>query len=282
MILTKQMKINDPKFSSFLRQKPLRREDDRLYFIDFQDRKLYEQELSSPINRLKTFLKKWPWFYNFLQTLITPAFTPIGGLTAKQAIKMAFAADSLRDNLIVNLGSGTKRLHREVINLDIYPFLNVEIVADVKTLPFKDSSMDMAIIDSVLEHIDDANAAIKEITRVVKVGGYVYVSVPFVYPFHASPNDFYRWSLSGLEKSFSLFKPLSIGMRGGPAGALQGVLMHFLALSFSFGIEKLYILWSQVFMALLSPLKLLDFFFRFLPQSHEIGSHIYFFGRKTK
>jgi SAM-dependent methyltransferase len=45
-------------------------------------------------------------------------------------------------------------------------------------LPFADASFDCVIISEVLEHLHDDNAAISEITRVLKPGGVLAASVP--------------------------------------------------------------------------------------------------------
>lgn len=268
--------MNLEKISFLLNREPFFKKNGILFFLKSE---MYN-EFNTDSNKIKTFFKKFPNFYNFLQLLITPAFTCIGGLNAKTAIKRTFKDNNFKEKIILNIGSGTKKDLPEIINVDIYPFKNVDIVADIKDMPFKDESVDMVVVDAVLEHIEKINESIKEISRIVKKEGFVYVSVPFVYPFHASPNDFFRWTIPGIEKSFNDFDVISSGMRGGPAGALQGTLMHFFAILLSFGFEKLYILLSYFFMVLFSPIKILDFLFRFLPFSSDSASHIYYLGVK--
>jgi len=273
------MKISDSRSTDYFNKDPLRVNGGVFYFLDLKSQQSTE-ETKLGVNALKTLLKKSPWVYNTLQWIMTPAFSLIGGLTNKKVLEKTFGAGNLKDKVIVNLGSGTKKLHDEITNVDIYPFKNVDVVADARDLPFKDGSVDLIICDSVLEHVPQAYQAIKEMSRVVKPGGYVYVTIPFLYPFHASPNDYYRWTLEGIKEEFKNFKLVKAGMRGGPMGALQGVLMHMLALPLSLGINSLYHTWVNVFMLLLSPLKLLDVFFLPFSKSHEIGAHLYFLGRK--
>jgi len=55
-------------------------------------------------------------------------------------------------------------------------------VADVLTLPFKDHFFDLVICSEVLEHITDHRSAISEITRVLKPGRDMVISVPRYLP----------------------------------------------------------------------------------------------------
>ena len=51
---------------------------------------------------------------------------------------------------------------------------------------------DFVIISETLEHTVDFENAIKEILRVTKPNGLIYISVPFMYPLHSWPYDYYR------------------------------------------------------------------------------------------
>ena len=52
------------------------------------------------------------------------------------------------------------------------------IVADLTSLPFKESSFDCVFCFDVLEHIENDNMAINQIISLLKVGGLVVLSVP--------------------------------------------------------------------------------------------------------
>lgn len=56
------------------------------------------------------------------------------------------------------------------------------LVADITGLPFSDNYFDMVICSEVLEHIPDQHTAIKEVTRVLRPGGDLVVSVPRYLP----------------------------------------------------------------------------------------------------
>jgi len=140
----------------------------------------------------------------------------------------------------------------------------------------------MVITESTLEHIPDAELAIREICRVVKPGGYVYISIPFLMPFHASPNDYVRLTNEGIKHKFAIFEPQRIGMNGGPASALISLLMHFLALPFSIISTSLYNFMTYIFMAILSPLRVFDLVFYLFPRSTDAAAMTYFIGKKKE
>jgi len=51
-------------------------------------------------------------------------------------------------------------------------------LADGRNLPFSNNSFDKVICSEVLEHIEDHNTVLAEISRVLKVGGMLAISVP--------------------------------------------------------------------------------------------------------
>ena len=52
------------------------------------------------------------------------------------------------------------------------------VVGDALSLPYADQTFDCVIASEILEHIPEDDAAIAELTRVLKVGGTLVVSVP--------------------------------------------------------------------------------------------------------
>jgi 2-polyprenyl-3-methyl-5-hydroxy-6-metoxy-1,4-benzoquinol methylase len=65
------------------------------------------------------------------------------------------------------------------------------IQGSVLALPFADGTFDAVIVSEVLEHIPEDQAAITEITRIVKPGGQVAVTVPRWWP------EKINWALPG-------------------------------------------------------------------------------------
>lgn len=242
----------------------------------------HKSEVTNLAVKTKDVLKQWPWLFNTMQKIIGPAFSPGSNFNINNIIKDFFECGSLKDKIILNLGSGTKVVNSEIVNVDLYPYKNVDIVGNVNDLPFYNNTCDVVILDSVLEHLGDPELAIKEIFRILKNNGLFIITVPFMYPYHSSPDDFKRWTIDGIKHDLKGFETIKSGVRGGPAATLQGVLMHILALIFSFGSSYVYFFMSQVFMFLLSPLKLLDVILIHIPNAHEVSSDVFVIARKNQ
>ncbi len=82
--------------------------------------------------------------------------------------------------------------------------MDTETVPDVfhdleQPLPFPDASFDHALLINVLEHIYEHRQLLEETVRIVKPSGSVIIAVPFLFPIHPSPKDFWRYSRQTLE-----------------------------------------------------------------------------------
>lgn len=75
----------------------------------------------------------------------------------------------------------------------------VDIFASADDMPFEDSLFDSILCTNVLEHVSNMERAFEEIARVLKKDGYLMLSVPFLYPVHEAPYDYYRYTPYGLE-----------------------------------------------------------------------------------
>ena len=73
----------------------------------------------------------------------------------------------------------------------------VDVVGVAGALPLTDASADALLSCQVLEHLADPEAAMKEMHRVLKPGGLLFISFPFLYPLHAAPHDYFRYTLHG-------------------------------------------------------------------------------------
>ena len=71
---------------------------------------------------------------------------------------------------------------------------NPDIVADAKNIPVNDNFYDIAIAAELLEHVPDPKEVLKEIHRILKKNGIALITVPFMYPIHADPHDYGRYT----------------------------------------------------------------------------------------
>ncbi len=100
--------------------------------------------------------------------------------------------------------------YQEYIWSDVVPGPFVDVVCDNSNLTFEDNYFDYLICNQVLEHTKEVNKAISEIKRVVKKDWFILVSLPFLYPEHACPWDYRRFTRFGLEEIFKDLEIISI------------------------------------------------------------------------
>jgi len=74
-----------------------------------------------------------------------------------------------------------------------------DIFSDAPSFPFKNETFDSVICTQVLEHVSDPSIKVNEIARVLVPGGTAVISVPFAWPLHEVPYDFYRYTEFGLK-----------------------------------------------------------------------------------
>lgn len=74
----------------------------------------------------------------------------------------------------------------------------IDYVSDAKKIPVKDKSFDYIICTQVLEHINEPHLVIKEMYRVLKKGGKVFLTTHGNFEEHSAPYDFFRYTRYGL------------------------------------------------------------------------------------
>jgi len=222
------------------------------------------------IYNLKNFLKGRPFLFECVRWFLGGSRV---GLSPKEAIKGV-------SGKIVNLGSGSQRIRKDVINLDIHSYHNVDIVGDIYNLPFADNEVDAIICDQVLEHLNSPAKALFEMARALKPEGLIYIAAPFVAGYHSSPDDYQRWTTSGLGELLKDFTEKELGILVGPTNAMTYILREWLATALSFNSRFLYQFFLLFFMVLFIPLNWLDFILKHYKSASSIAHIYYFIGTK--
>jgi SAM-dependent methyltransferase len=85
-------------------------------------------------------------------------------------------------------------LGMKYICIDIEPHSSVDIVIKPgDKLPFDTGSIDLIVTTSCFEHDPCFWLTFKEMSRIVKLGGFIYVNAPTHGPYHCYPGDNWRF-----------------------------------------------------------------------------------------
>src|SRR3546814_2644916 len=69
----------------------------------------------------------------------------------------------------------------------------------LKKFPFESDIFNSVLCNQVLEHVFNPDAFLQEIHRVLRAGGMLLLTVPFVWDEHEQPYDYARYSTFGLK-----------------------------------------------------------------------------------
>jgi hypothetical protein len=116
-------------------------------------------------------------------------------------------------------GVSSRRLFPRFIGIDIHPARNVDVVVDAHALSrtFGFGTFEGVFSLAVIEHLAAPWLVAREVNLVLAVGGLAYTLAPHTWPAHEMPNDFWRFSDSGLTTLFgpaSGFEVLDSGLFG--------------------------------------------------------------------
>lgn len=238
------------------------------FFAHKENKMILQTTEESLLGKTQNYLKRRGDLYYFLLDL----FSPVYGLAAKKILSNLIK--QCRDeDIIINIGSGPKRFKQrdDIINIDFFPFDEVDIVTDAMNIPLKSNTVDLIINTAFLEHVVDPMAVVKEMKRLVKPKGTVFCFLPFMLPYHAAPNDYYRWTLSGARELFSCFDNIKIENVQGPMSAFLWIFIEFVSILFSFRSKTVHDILFLFLMVLLSPLKYADSVLRKFPNAEKIA-----------
>jgi len=244
--------------------------NNKFYFV-----KSDTKDIKNYLDKIKLIFKKFKNLYELLRKLISPVYAKRGKL--RKFIKLHITN---KDIVAVNIGSGNTDLSDDISNIDLFPYENVDLTCDIQNIPLKDDSIDAVINIGVLEHVKDPFKVVKEIHRILKRNGLICCAVPFIQGFHASPNDFMRFTYEGMKILFKDFEIVELIPIGGPTSSLLWIFQEWLALFLSFGIKRIYKVLYFIIMILTFPVKFIDVILLNHPMAKNIASSFLIIARK--
>jgi SAM-dependent methyltransferase len=119
--------------------------------------------------------------------------------------------------------------------------LEVEAFATAEALPFGDCVFDSVLCTEVLEHLRHPEMAIREMARVLKPGGNIIISVPFIHELHEEPFDFLRFTSFGLLSRVEEagLRPILLRHRGSYTMVLADLLFRILVTYIKAGLRRI-------------------------------------------
>jgi hypothetical protein len=167
-----------------------------------------------------------------------------------------------RKEIVLDIGSGSQRLDENIIALDITDYEGVDVICDVHALPFRAGSVDGSTSWGVLEHLDNPYKVVEGLYACTRPGGQSLHMIPFMFPFHASPADYFRFTHEGVKRLFGQWTTVAVRNPSGPVSLFLLSFVEFLSVVISFGNPKIKGMAYLGLCGVTFPLKLLDLPFR--------------------
>jgi SAM-dependent methyltransferase len=156
------------------------------------------------LHKLKKFYIKEMFSPSFLGIFINPFYFVRRGLSSSIVSNKKYLTGKLLD-----FGCGSKPYKdlfdvQEYVGVDIeqhgHPHQNeqVDVYYDGETIPVQDNYFDSILSSEVFEHTFNLEHILTELYRVLKVNGYMLVTIPFVFEEHEVPYDFARYTSYGI------------------------------------------------------------------------------------
>jgi SAM-dependent methyltransferase len=226
---------------------PIRR--GKIYFVSVPPRLDALDDLKG---RLKE--KLGVWYYRIGVTILGPTYPFNFRAMVRRYLDPGH-------QIVVDAGCGNHRLDADIVGADLFDYDAVDLVCDLSRLPFKAGSVDAFVTRSVLEHVADPDTIVRAFHDSTKPGGLGLHMIPFLFPYHASPNDYQRYTHEGQARLFRDWRLLDQISVMGPATLMVTCLVEFVATLFSFGRPRLHAILYLAACAVFCPLKFLDVFF---------------------
>lgn len=183
---------------------------------------------------------------NFVRQRVLPSLTSDRGLERRYEKLRDFAAGKR----VLVIGTGDKAaFYREVfssslvVTSDVHLQFGADVVCDAHNLPFQGDTFGLVLAAQVLEHTSRPWRVARELMRVTRPSGVIQVEVPFCFPYHGQPYDFYRFSPSGLRFLFDEAEMSDFEVTEGAAAAAAVFNAQLLADRFA----SRYLRWGAVF-----------------------------------
>ena len=161
------------------------------------------------IDRYLSAMRQWYIREQFIPTALGIFCSPLYILRRGLAAGLRRHADKL-NGVLLDFGCGTKP-YRSLIDVNEYVGIEIEsnrsrytehtieAFYDGKFLPFPSEHFDSILTSEVLEHVFNIEEILSDLWRVLRPGGVMIATVPFVWGEHEAPHDCARYTSFGIR-----------------------------------------------------------------------------------
>lgn len=105
---------------------------------------------------------------------------------------------------------------------------NLDMVWNGQSIPLENDSITCVLMTEVIEHLPEPSIVLAEIRRVLIPGGFLVLTLPFLYPLHEPPSDYARYTPYFIESLASKLGFIIISTRR--FGGWNHSFAHFMIL----------------------------------------------------
>ena len=119
------------------------------------------------------------------------------------------------NGIVLDFGAGNTQkeyLKPNICYLDVQQYQYTDIVCSRLKLPFIDNCFDGIISHAVFEHLPNPFITAKELYRILKPGGLIFIDTAFLQPLHADPSHYFNMTVNGLRQILSDFEEINSGI----------------------------------------------------------------------
>ncbi|MCP9860388.1 MULTISPECIES: methyltransferase domain-containing protein [unclassified Cyanobium] len=109
------------------------------------------------------------------------------------------AGSSPYEELIMETGRISQYIKLDFAKSEYHKGHSLDLTWDGKTIPLQPQSIDTVLMTEVLEHVHRPGDLLREVRRVLKPGGVLFLTVPFIWPMHELPYDYHRFTPVALK-----------------------------------------------------------------------------------
>lgn len=153
---------------------------------------------------LRNYYRKKQFFPSGIGILINPFYFARKGLVKHISELAEYVTGKTLDvgcgsKPYAHLYSSTEYVGLEIDTPQNRASKKAEYFYDGNIFPFADATFDSMVANEVFEHVFNPDQFINEVFRVLKPGGMVLLTLPFVWDEHEQPYDFARYSSFGIK-----------------------------------------------------------------------------------